>query len=96
MAEDTSLLGTCRKVVYVEDFLNTLQEVHNKELLHAGCKKTYEKVQSMYHGIPRSVVEEFVRLCPTCQLRKPQQATAPLKPILASGFMSRLQVFLYS
>ena len=42
--EDNSVLGNCRKVVCVEEFSNTLQEVHGKELLHAGYKKTYEKV----------------------------------------------------
>ena len=46
----------------------------------------------MYCGIPRSVVLEFVKACTTCQLRRPQHITAPLKPILALGFMSQLQV----
>ena len=43
------------------------------------------QLQSLYHGIPRSVVEKFVSLCPSCQLRKPQLSTAPLKPIIANG-----------
>ena len=46
----------------------------------------------MYCGIPRSVVLEFGKACTTCQLRRPQHITAPLKPILALGFMCRLQV----
>ena len=50
------------------------------------------QLQSLYHGIPRSVVEKFVSLCPSCQLRKPQLSTAPLKPIIANGFFCRLQV----
>ena len=28
--------------------------------------------------------------CSTCQLQTPQKIVAPLKPILASGFMSQL------
>ena len=46
----------------------------------------------MYYGVPRSVVVKFTMMCPTCQLRQPQQTRAPLKPIIANGFMSRLQV----
>ena len=46
----------------------------------------------MYYGIPRSVVEKYVSLCATCQLRNPQVTTAPLKPIIANRFLSRLQV----
>ena len=42
------------------------------------------QLQSLYHGIPKSVVEKFVFLCPSCQLRKPQLSTA--KPIIANGF----------
>ena len=105
-------------VIYVEDYWNTLVEVHDKQLFHDGYRKTFHKachsstcivtvieiisvflykliqVQSMYCGIPRSVVLEFVKACTTCQLRRPQRVSAPLKPILALGFMSRLQVFI--
>ena len=52
------------------------------------------QLQSLYHGVPRSMVEKFVSLCPSCQLRKPQLSTAPLKPILANGFFCRLQVYI--
>ena len=103
-------------VIYVEDYWNTLMEVHDEQLFHAGYRKTFHKachssivtvieitsvflykliqVQRMYCGIPRSVVLEFVKACTTCQLRRPQRVSAPLKPILALGFMSRLQVFI--
>ena len=50
------------------------------------------QLQSLYDGIPRSVLEKFVSLCPSCQLRKPQLSTAPLKPIIANRFFCRLQV----
>ena len=46
----------------------------------------------MYYGIPRTVVEKYVSLCAGCQLKKPQVTSAPLKPIIAKGFFSRLQV----
>ena len=50
----------------------------------------------MYCGIPRSVVLEFVEACTTSQLCRPQQVSAPLKPVLALGLVSRLQVFIAS
>ena len=105
-------------VIYVEDYWSTLIEVHEKQLFHAGYKKTFHKacyssivtvieilsvflykliqVQSMYCGLPQSVVLEFVKACTTCQLCRPQRVSAPLKPILALGFMSQLQVFIVS
>ena len=79
-----------------------VRSMHEKDLLHAGYKKTFcvmssrisycvciacAQLQSLYHGIPRSVVEKFVSLCPSCQLRKPQLSTAPLKLIIANGFL---------
>ena len=93
-------------------------EVHDKQLFHAGYRKTFHKashssivtaieilsvfqntliqVQSMYCGIPQCVVQEFVKACTTFQLHRPQHVSAPLKPILALGFMSRLHVFMVS
>jgi hypothetical protein len=76
-------------VVFVEDFYTVVHEVHEKELFHAGHHKTNEKIMSMYYGIPWSVVIKFTTMC---RLWQPQQSQAPLKPIIAKGFMSRLQV----
>jgi len=38
------IMGRYRKVAFVEDFYSAIKEVHEKELLHAGYHKTYEKV----------------------------------------------------
>ena len=46
----------------------------------------------MYYGIPRSVVKKFSSMCPTCLLHQPQITKPPLQPIIANGFLSRLQV----
>ena len=46
----------------------------------------------MYSHLPRSVVEKYVSLCPTCSLRKPQLTKPPLKPIVTNGLFSRVQV----
>ena len=45
--------------------------------------------------LPRSVVQKYVSLCTTCQLKKPQSVKAPLRPILAKAFLSRLQVSIF-
>ena len=42
--EDNSIMGKYKKVVFVEDMFDVITEVHEKELLHAGYRKTYEKV----------------------------------------------------
>ena len=43
-SEDNSVLGKCRKMVFVEDFYSVISEVHDKDLMHAGYRKTYQKV----------------------------------------------------
>jgi hypothetical protein len=42
--EDNTALGENRRVAFVEEFYGLIQEVHEKELLHAGYKKTFNKV----------------------------------------------------
>ena len=58
----------------------------------ATIKKVLDHVEQRYFGIPRTYVQEFCRTCPTCQLRTPQTSRAPLKPIIESEFLSRVQV----
>ena len=42
--EDTSVLGQYRRVAYVEEFYSIVHDIHERDLLHAGYKKTFEKV----------------------------------------------------
>ena len=42
--DDNSVLGKYQRVVYVEEFHEVLHNVHERDLLHAGYKKIYEKV----------------------------------------------------
>ena len=37
-------------------------------------------------------MEEHIKLCKTCSLRKPQRLQLTLRPIVANGFFSRVQV----
>ena len=47
--EDNSVLGQYRRVAYVDEFYSIIHDVHEKDLLHAGYKKTFDKVSM--HGI---------------------------------------------
>ncbi|XP_057313485.1 KRAB-A domain-containing protein 2-like [Hydractinia symbiolongicarpus] len=80
------------RVAYVDEFFDIIHSVHCNELNHAGVKKTYKKVASSFWGIPRSAIEEYINLCETCHLKKPQKTVPPIKAIISNGFMKRLQV----
>jgi hypothetical protein len=41
-------------VIYVEDYWNTLMEVHDKQLFHAGYRKTFHKA---CHSIIVTVID---------------------------------------
>ncbi|KAI0207989.1 hypothetical protein LSAT2_007320 [Lamellibrachia satsuma] len=45
-----------------------------------------------YYGMPRSYVEQFCRTCPTCQKAAPNTTKAPLKPIVETEFLNRIQI----
>eukprot|EP00731_Ephydatia_muelleri_P004943 Em0002g1119a len=89
---DRTMMKAYRRVATVEEFYSILEQVHSKDCLHAGSKKTFAKVQSLYSHVPRSVVEHFIKLCETCSLRVPQKTKPPLRPIVANGFFSRVQI----
>ena len=102
-------------MAFVEEFYGLIQEMYEKEFLHAVTRRHLTchgnirlenslkisnvdngycvQLHSMYHGIPRSAVEKFVSMCPSCQLRKPQVSSGPLRPIIAHGSFCRLQVY---
>ncbi|KAL5471109.1 hypothetical protein EMCRGX_G029188 [Ephydatia muelleri] len=91
-ANDRTIMKGYRRVAIVEELYHILKQIHDKDCLHAGSRKTYAKVQSLYSYIPRVVVEKYVSLCSTCSLRKPQHTKAPLRPIIADGLFSRIQI----
>ncbi len=45
-----------------------------------------------YAGITRAYAQEYTKSCPTCQLKAPQTTRPPLKPIVETDFLARLQV----
>ena len=63
-------------------------------LLYRTLYGYVRKVSSMYQGILSSVVEKFISLSSSCQLRMPQVTTTPLQPIIAHNFHSQLLVMI--
>ncbi|KAL5515536.1 hypothetical protein EMCRGX_G000713 [Ephydatia muelleri] len=57
---DRTMMKASHRVATVEEFYSILEQVHSKVCLHAGSKKTFAKVQSLYSHVPRSVVEYFI------------------------------------
>ena len=42
--EDNSVLGQYHRVAYVNEFYSIIHDVHEKDLLHAAYKMTFDKV----------------------------------------------------
>ena len=79
-----------------EEIFTAIKDLHYVTLhyvtKHVGYHNTFEKVSSRYSNISRNLVEEFVKLCPTCSENKNQVTHAPLQPIISSGFWQRMQI----
>ena len=105
---DRTMMKGYRRVAFVEEFCDILKQIHNNEGLHAGVKKTFPwecnicllhtvswsfwKHRSRVSFLPRSVVEQYVKLCSACHQRKPQATKLLRRRIVANGLLSRLQV----
>eukprot|EP00731_Ephydatia_muelleri_P018625 Em0011g665a len=59
-ANDRTIMKGYRRVAIVEEFYHILKQIHDKDCLHAGSRKTYARVQSLYSYIPRVVVEKYL------------------------------------
>ena len=81
-----------RQVIPREQIFDVLVDVHYDVTKHVGYRNTFDKVGSLYSHISRKIVEEFVRICPTCNTNKSQITRAPLQPIISSGFWQRMQI----
>lgn len=55
-------------------------------------KKMWLEFSSKYYGIPRTVIEDFVRKCSTCALSEPLKKTDPVKNITAKENWERIQI----
>ena len=84
------------KVIPHSQMYSVVREVHEVELKHGGYKKVMDLISKQYACITRPYMQEFCATCPTCQLRHPQKSRPPLRPIVESSFLARIQVDLIS
>ena len=59
---------------------------------HPGIDKTFESVGDNYYGITKEEVQWIVGSCAICQQNSPQQAAAPLQPIVTSEIFEQVQI----
>jgi hypothetical protein len=64
-----------------EDFFDILYQIHSVQRGHCGVNKTDHQLKIRYYGIPRQVINQFIKLCPICNLKMTQITQPRLKPI---------------
>ena len=64
----------------------------HKEILHAGNRKTHQKVSEAVYGISEDDVEALLPSCQICMLNRPSNTRAPLKPIRTKRVLERVQI----
>jgi transposase InsO family protein len=70
-----------RLVPKVSDVLQHLEAAHT-ETLHGGSKRTWERLDEEFVGVPRVLVEAYCRRCVTCAEK--MQKKANRKPVIIS------------
>lgn len=75
-----------------EDFFDILYQIHSVQRGHCGVNKTDHQLKIRYYGIPRQVINQFIKLCPICNLKMTQITQPRLKPIRSERFWGRAQL----
>ena len=87
--DENSLL----RVVHTETMFDVVQSVHvSNEQMHSSATKVENHIKNDFYGIPRSYIRFHIKQCPTCQLSSVSTSKPPIKPIIESDFLSRIQV----
>ncbi|CAF4327003.1 unnamed protein product, partial [Didymodactylos carnosus] len=84
-------LSSKKPVCVYQGFFNIIQECHHN-VAHGGRDKTVAEVNSHWSCVPKRAVEIYLKHCSACQLRQPVKQPTVSKPIIALGFLTRLQV----
>jgi len=84
-------LSDCQRVVHSGKLYDVTRKVHLRTG-HGGRDKVLAAVKREYYGVTRGYVEQFCTSCPTCQKAAPNTVKAPLKPIVETEFLNRIQV----
>ena len=80
-----------QSVVCDYDAADVIEKVHC-ELEHAGNNKTFQKVNELYYGVNKVMVEWFLKRCAVCLNHRKSNTRAPLEPIIASQVLERVQI----
>ena len=81
----------CQQVVHSGKLYEVVSQLHNSTG-HGSRKTVLAAAYRDYYGMPRSYVEQFCKTCPTCQNAAPNTSKAPLKPIVETKFLNRIQI----
>jgi hypothetical protein len=87
--------GDKKPLLVKEDLYKIFCEAH-LENNHGGQAQTWKNIKKNWVGVKQDLIEDLVKKCITCANRKTsKKPNLAAKPILASGFMSRIQVIYY-
>lgn len=76
----------------IKEVHGILEKAH-KDTGHKRRLGMEKEIAKKYCNIPRSVIEEYLKLCAMCQLKKKsKQKGLVVKPIISSGFNKRGQI----
>ena len=78
-------------VVTRDEVFNVIHKCH-LIIEHSGRDKTLHEVKKSYAGIRFPLIDLYIEACTTCFTRKPLKKPIAGKPIIALGFLTRVQV----
>lgn len=78
-----------------EDYFDICYKIHSVQQSNCGQTKTFDQICMRYHNMPRRIVEIFIRLCPTCNLKQKQQSQARLQVIRSDNPFDRFKIDLF-
>lgn len=79
-----------KQVAILEEMYDTIQKFHNQN--HTGICYTQAAIQERRVCVPRDLIQQFVKTCPTCNLNQAQTVEPRLNPIKSSNFWERCQL----
>ena len=80
-----------RVVACTYDAADHIIRIH-EELVHAGNRKTHQRLQEQVYGITEDDVVALLPSCNVCVVNRPSNTRAPLEPIQALRVLERVQV----
>jgi hypothetical protein len=81
-----------KRVIAASQFGLALHHVHESSTGHRGQEATTSSVFSVYHGIPRVVIREYVSRCSVCQQKRAKQYKPTLQPITTKAMFERFLI----